>query len=724
MVPHQQVAVSTGTILANGTVGTTPGAGVGNYWTYSISKDGVNFTPPNWPAFSIETQKGFPLTVTYSNELYGQTYASVNLIADQTVHWAAPLGMNMMDMTPYTGPVPVVTHLHGGEVPSESDGGPDGWFTPGNGYTGPSWGNSGTDNIDYYPNSQEAATLWFHDHTLGATRLNVYAGLAGFYFLRGGASEDALHLPGWSGDGKVKEVAPAGTSGTFNPNPYLPEVEIAIQDRMFDTKGQLYFPNLPTNPMIHPFWTPEFVGDIITVNGKTWPYLSVAPRKYRFRILNGSNARTYELNLQTSGGKSPKIYQIGTDGGFLDVPVTIDPLVLAPGERVDVIIDFTASAGKTITIKNNGRTPYSNGAPPNGSTTGRIMQFVVNGTLVGADNSQIPASLRTSPLVKLTNFAGVTNVVPDKTRQLTLNEIMGMGGPLEILVNNSKYVAATTETPTEGKSEVWKIINLTADAHPIHLHLVQFQLVSRQNFQKNAYINAYNALFPGGMPVGGEGPPKPYDFYYNQVTNSGWLGGNPDVTPYLQGGVKAANLNEQGWKDTFIMYPGEVTTVVVRFAPTDKPVTATGPELLFGFDPSLGPGYVWHCHIIDHEDNEMMRPYAVAPSPYRTPPAMPGGDIAGTGSGDQLNGGYVLEQNYPNPVVNETHIRFSIPEESNVQLMILNQLGKEIQTLIDTRAPAGTHVVSLDPSNMADGIYFYRLTAGNFVATKKLIISR
>ena len=164
-------------------------------------------------------------------------------------------------------------------------------------YKGSSWGNGGTDQYYYYPNQQEAATLWWHDHALGATRLNVYAGLAGYYFLKG-ADEENAKLPGWSDDDLVQEVAPSGTSGTFNPNPYLPEIEIAFQDRMFDTYGKLYFPNLPTNPEMHPFWTPEFVGNVITVNGKTWPYLSVAPRKYRFRLLNGSNARFYEIWLQ------------------------------------------------------------------------------------------------------------------------------------------------------------------------------------------------------------------------------------------------------------------------------------------------------------------------------------------------------------------------------------------------------------------------------------------
>ncbi len=526
--PIDQIAVSTGTVLATGTVGTTPGAGLAHLWGYSVS-NGTESRPAYWPAFTIEAQQGSPVNVTYENKLDGETYASVNLIADQTLHWAAPGGMDMMNMTPYTGPVPVVPHLHGGEVASESDGGPDAWFTPGYSIKGPSWGVDGTDEYYHYPNLQEAATLWWHDHALGATRLNVYAGLAGFYFLKGDDEENA-HLPGWSGDDLVQEMAPPGKTGTFNPNPYLPEIEVVFQDRMFDNTGGLYYPNLPPNPMDHPFWTPEFVGDVITVNGKTWPYLSVAPRKYRFRLLNGSNARFYEIWLQdlVSGAMGPQIVQIGTDGGLLDTPVPIvGKLLLSPGERADVVIDFSASApGQVWTLKNSGNTPYPKGGPPKGATLGRIMQFVVNGTMVsgvnptlpGTDKSSIQLPLRLKPLVKLADFVAGTpapGIVVDKKRQLTLNEVMGMGGPLEVLVNNTKWDGngmetpglGETELPVEGTTELWQIINLTADAHPIHLHLVQFQIVSRQKFNVSNYNKAYNAAFVGGAFQPAIGPP-------------------------------------------------------------------------------------------------------------------------------------------------------------------------------------------------------------------------
>jgi len=802
MVKYDQIALSTRTVVNGGIIGgvinpaINPSQGKAHLWVYQISKDGgLTFTPPNWPAFTIEAQKGNALNVTYDNQLVGETYDKVGLIVDQTLHWADPLMlMDPLNINPYLDEIPAVVHLHGGEVPPLSDGGPDSWFTPGN----VKRGHAFNPEPYTYPNTQEAATLWYHDHALGVTRLNVYAGMAGFYFLRG-ADEENAHLPGWSGDDLVKEVAPIGASGTFNPYPYLPEIEIAIQDRMFDTNGQLYFPNLPTNPGIHPFWTPEFVGDIITVNGKTWPYLSVAPRKYRFRILNGSNARTYELWLQNlaTGTFGPVIKQVGTDGGLLDAPVVINPalgqkLILMPGERADVVIDFSTSpAGTVWTVRNSGRTPYPNGGPPNGSTLGRIMQFVVNGLKVDGpdantdviDYSQVPASLRGTPLVKLTNFAGApaTGVTVAKTRQLTLNEVMGMGGPLEILVNNTKWSGRSVDTEhftdgvrpgftpvgsgmhasfyseiiDEGTTEVWKIINLTADAHPIHLHLVQLQLISRQNFNVNNYNKAYNALFPatttvldpmtglpypGGVFIGGYGPPKAYDFYYNN--GAGWLGGNPDVTPYLQGPVKPANPNEKGWKDTFTMYPGQVTTVIARWAPTDKAVTEPYTNLYFGFDPNGGHGYVWHCHIIDHEDNEMMRPYMVVTNknnPNKTIQSAPRSlNVAYAKAGNALSSNavavaenlsesidkVVLGQNYPNPFSRETEIQFSLPESGHVSLVLYNSTGVKIKTLIDAGAPAGVNTVRLDAGSLTEGVYFYQLRVGFISIVKRMVVQK
>jgi spore coat protein A len=773
-VPSNQVAVSTGTVLANGIVGVTPGAGVAHVWAYKIQYGIGAFTDPLWPAYTIEAQRdptgAKALHMSYVNGLGGETYDKVGLIADQTLHWADPLEA-MGSMNPYAGEPPLTVHLHGGEVPPQSDGGPDSWYTPSNAETGHSYNA----NPYLYPNTQEGATLWFHDHALGVTRLNVYAGLAGFYFLRE-VNEDALHLPGWSGDGKVTEVDPA--TGLAARGPYLPEIEIVIQDRMFDQNGGLFYPNLPPNPAIHPFWTPEFVGDVITVNGKTWPYLSVADRQYRFRLLNGSNARFYNLSFPKGG---PRILQIGTDGGFLDQAIDLGngPLLLAPGERADVIVDFSAfppltnKKGKqsfsSFVLTNDARTPFPGGKTASGNTTGRIMKFVVNGGKSGAAAASVATgyALRSGTgLVKLTDFAGspANGVTVDQTRQLTLNEVMGAGGPAEVLVNNTKWsglslgttirpdftavqndpeqqdpdpmmdVTYYSETMDEGSTEVWQIINLTADAHPIHLHLVQFQLMSRQPFDAKGYTAAYDAAFPTGVFLGAYGPPNDY----NVANADGAIGGNPAVSPFLVAGTaRPAFPNENGWKDTFIMYPGEVTTVIARWAPTDKSLTAT--DLNFAFNPDGGHGYVWHCHIIDHEDNEMMRPYNVTPLPgaSRLTFPLPSASIAASGSvadvvetaEDAVQAPAVhvprefgLAQNYPNPFNPTTEIRFSLPQDSHVRLALFNSLGQEVKTLIDDFAPAGYHSVRLDAGNLASGTYFYRIQAGGFVSTKKMVL--
>jgi FtsP/CotA-like multicopper oxidase with cupredoxin domain len=615
----------------------------------------------------IVNQRGAPTPITWVNELGNAGTTGVlayKYSTDQTLHWADPvnMGMNncsMMGGMPmfgsecaqnYSGPVPGVAHLHGGEVPPQLDGGPEAWFTSDGMYQGRGYyslGLPGNNAIYTYPNTQEAGPLWFHDHTLGATRLNVYAGMAGAYFIQ----DPALALPS-------------------NLQPLTEVVPVVLQDRMFDTNGQLFFPADTAANMVwspnpdHPYWVPEFVGDTIVVNGKAWPYLNVQPKRYRFLFLNGSNARTYEVSLtnQATSKAGPVIWVIGTDGGYLDAPVKIDPalqqkLVMMPGERYEVIIDFSGFAGTTLLVNNTGRTPYPRGAPPQGATLAKIMQFrVATGTV--ADNSYNPAAKNAAPLrsgsqkiVRLTNPAKgtlATGVTVQKTRQLSLNEVMGMamtttdpvtglvtnypGGPLEVLVNNTKWAGTDrpdftpitvngvtnyfSELPKEGDTEIWEIVNLTADAHPIHLHLVQFQLLNRQNYNTNNYMAAYNAAFAGGAFIPSMGPPLDYRTA-NNLQSGGKDGGNPDITPYLQGPVQVPAANEAGWKDTVIMFPGQVTRIAVRWAPTDIPVTAGADKLFYPFDPSdnFQYGYVWHCHIIDHEDNEMMRPDVVQPNP-------------------------------------------------------------------------------------------------------------
>ncbi len=633
----------------------------------------------------IVARRGLPTEVTYVNDL--GTSRGTNVLAykygtDQTLHWADPLNdeandcmmkTSMFGVLPpgdpctdnYDGPIAATTHLHGGEVPPAIDGSPDSWFTSDGLHQGHKYysrnveGLPGNAAVYTYPNSQEASPAWFHDHTLGATRLNVYAGLAGGYFV----TDPALSLP--ANLHSVGEVVP-----------------VVIQDRQFDGNGQLFFQAgqaggvLWTPTADHPYWTPEFVGDAIVVNGKAWPYLNVQPRRYRFLFLNGSNARTYELGLQdqATGAVGPKLWVIGNDGGYLDAPVALDPaagqkLVMMPGERYEVIIDFAAHPGANLILKNTGRTPYPFGGPPQGATLGRIMQFrVAPGP--AADASYDPAlgtPLRTGSqtMPRLADpVTGTALVTPALVRQLTLNEVMGMaamvtspvtgaitsypGGPLEILVNNTTWSGVApmvtprtdfspvlvngqttwfSELPAEGSTELWEIVNLTADAHPMHLHLVQFQVLNRQGFATNKYAKAYATAFPvvpeimgclGGVFCPGYGPPLPYDSGLTRALGASrvpLLGGNPDIVPYLQGPVLPPRPQESGWKDTVMTPPGSVTRLLVRWAPTSAPIAATGAALAFPFDPYMNGdfNYVWHCHIIDHEDNEMMRPYLVLP---------------------------------------------------------------------------------------------------------------
>jgi len=618
---------------------TFPSPFTGNYGTYI------------GPVFVAS--RGTPTQVRFINDLTADNIAWRDW-TDQTLHWADPEhseenycnhhivpGQPPQDYCAdhYQGPVPAVPHLHGAETPPVLDGGPDAWFTATGGYHGhayythPGVSAAANEAVYRYLNTQEAAMIWFHDHLLGGTRLNVYAGIAGAYAL----IDSDLDLP--------TGLHPVGLQqGASSPVDYL--IPIVLQDRSFDTEGQLYFPNVGINPE-HPYWVPEFEGDTIVVNGVAWPYLNVEARRYRFLYINGSNARGYELFIEdpVTKVKGPPMWQIGTDGGYLDEPVKIDPtapkgqlqkLVLMPGERADVIVDFSGLAGQTLLMRNTAHHPYDKGTPPDGATLGRVMVFRVGPGPV-TDASYDPASgipLR-PPMVRLVDPAAgtlATGVTADKTRQLTLNEVIGPGGPLEILVNNTKWdgmssypttfpggvrddftpvsVGGVTEyyseLPDEGDTEVWEIVNLTADFHPIHTHLTQFQLINRQKFNTKKYDKAYNAAFPGGVYIPAYGPPLNYN-----TGNLNALGGNPDVTPFLQGPAMPPNANEAGWKDTVQMAPGEVTRIAVRFAPTDTPAGTSGA---FPFDPNAnGHGFVWHCHIVDHEDNEMMRPYKVNP---------------------------------------------------------------------------------------------------------------
>jgi FtsP/CotA-like multicopper oxidase with cupredoxin domain len=573
-------------------------------WSYGSVNHPGSF---NYPAFTVEATWRKPVRVKWINDLVDASgnYLAHLLPVDQTVHWANPPGGDGgrdghgMDPTPYTGPVPIVTHLHGGHSSEESDGYAEAWYLPAannipsgyarvgsfydtfrskaEGLLGQPWTPGSA--VFEYDNDQRAATMWYHDHTLGMTRSNVYAGPAGFYLLRGGPS-DAVggRLPG-----------PAPTLGD-RPGTRYYEIPIAIQDRSFNADGSLFYPDnraffegldpaqlqIPFIPEdacggpsdISPIFNPEFFGNTMVVNGKTWPFLEVEQRRYRFRFLNGCNSRFLLLELSNE----LPFWQIGTEGGFLPAPLEVERLLLGPAERADVIVDFTnVGVGTEIILKNLGPDePFGGGEPPGDfdqadpETTGQVMQFrVVPAT--GPDTSTPPDRLRLPRIGPLP--------VATTTRQVSLNEVDSETvlvstdadgnivldcengepfGPKEALLGTLAGGAgvplgwddAITENPAVGATEVWEMHNFTEDAHPIHIHEILFEVVNREVIETGAVRD-----------------PEPWE-----------LGSR---------------------KDTVIAYPGEITRVKATY--------------------DRGGLFVWHCHIVEHEDHEMMRPYRIGP---------------------------------------------------------------------------------------------------------------
>jgi FtsP/CotA-like multicopper oxidase with cupredoxin domain len=575
-------------------------------WSYGAADDPRTFF---YPAYTIEAVAERPLRVKWINGLVDRrgAYLPHLLPIDQTLHWANPPGgvtgrdMHGSSAKPYTGPVPLVPHLHGGHTFDDSDGFPEAWFLPAatdipsgyategtwynffaakySGRTGDHWEPGSA--TSQYSNDQRATTLWYHDHALGMTRANVYAGLAGFYLIRGGTSDlQTGLLPG-----------PAPSLGDPDGTNYY-EIPIVIQDRAFDASGLLFYPDsraffeelhkgqlqIPFSPEyacdgppdVPPIWNPEFFGNVMVVNGRSWPSLDVEPRRYRFRFLNGCNSRTLILKFANSG---LRFWQIGGDGGFMPAPVELGELLLGPAERADVVVDFTGLPEKTeLTLINvgpdepfGGGEPDSDFDPADPESTGLVMQFRIV-SLRSEDSSTSPRNLvmpSRTPLdassftrrVSLNELESSTVEVFASTRAIRLacdNPEASAFGPTAGLLgtvdaggspNPLRWDDGLTENPNPGATETWEIHNHTADAHPVHLHMVQFDVLERAD-----------------ILTGVARPPEPW---------------------------------ETGPKDTVLALPGEITRVKATF--------------------DLAGQYVWHCHILEHEDNEMMRPYSVGP---------------------------------------------------------------------------------------------------------------
>ncbi|MEN6440307.1 MAG: multicopper oxidase domain-containing protein [Syntrophobacter sp.] len=684
-------------------------------WSYGKAEDrhDLNYTAPmplsdpgattfNYPALTIEATQNQLTKVRWINQLFDPAtgnYLPHLLPVDRTLHWANVELLTCSDggvhtdcrpsitdnpasvlQAPYTGPVPMVTHVHGAHVNPESDGYPEAWWLPAaNNLAGFATKGGLYDQFDRtntwpgsalfgYYNTQHASTIWYHDHGLGITRVNVYAGPAGFWLIRGANRSEPDKV-----SGVLPGPAPAlGEDPNFDAavRSKIREIPIAIQDRTFKPDGSLFFPAnrayfeglnkaggtsptlaipfIPDSSTINgqpsdvsPIHNPEFFGNTMVVNGTTWPVYNVAQAKYRFRFLNGCNARTLFLKIAANpaatrpAGPALQFHQIGSDGGLLPAPATLDFVRIGPAERADVIIDFsTIASGTSVYLINEGPDmPYGGGLPvtdfppadPN--TTGQVMKFVVDGNLNGASPTDNTASDPASLV-----FQPRQNLVPAKTRQVSLNEMdspvifveydqtgafyhdvapfsgknnvvecdpknftptvpgnvclpygptstmvgtvqpdpLGSGGNIGVPLmwtdtsgvskmlkvftksNGAAVMVPLTETPNLNDVEEWEIWNFTVDAHPIHLHLVEFQVVNRE---------ATVSSGPGAFSLTGVTTPP-----------EAW---------------------ETGWKDTVIAPPGFVTRIKAKF--------------------NVAGLYVWHCHIIDHEDNEMMRPMGVIP---------------------------------------------------------------------------------------------------------------
>ena len=478
----------------------------------------------SWPGPTIEAQSGEPLNINWISRLP----ATHLLPIDHSIHGAEsslPAVRN-------------VTHVHGACVLPDDDGYPEAWFTA-QGEHGPH-GPKFIRRPSSYPNCQPSTTLWYHDHCLGITRLNVYTGLTGFYLIRDEA-EKALNLP----------------QGEF-------EVPLMLQDRLFHHDGSLYYPKVINGPQEHPIWIQELFGDYNCVNGKVTPFLEVEPRKYRFRILNAANSRFYHLRLfnadvtgkiQNEAFDVPSFQQIGTDGGLLPAPLELRYLLIGPAERFDVIIDFSGFEGKSFSLINDAPAPYTMGGQ---YLAEDVMLFKVTKSLSVEDTSSLPDTLVPfEPLNPTYATRERLLLVSEKERPSDRYVIIG-------LLGNARWHEPITEDPKAGSTEIWSFINTTGDVHPLHVHLVQFHVLNRQTFDVPIYQQTGKLVFTS-RPMAPESNERP------------------------------------ARKDTIKSYPGYVTRVIMRFdLPHGAPVLP-GQELL----------YVWHCHILEHEDNEMMRPYKV-----------------------------------------------------------------------------------------------------------------
>jgi spore coat protein A len=572
----------------------------------------------NAPSLTIEADWNRPVRVKWINDLVDGSggYLPHLLAVDPTLHWANPPGGTAgrdtrptFTSTPesYTGPVPMCTHVHGAVgVGDESDGYAEAWYLPAandipDGYaTEGTWydffaGKAGTNlSVTWgpgyatfeYPNMNRASTIWYHDHTLGMTRLNVYAGPAGFYIIRGGPDGDMAVLDSNTGLPAVLPGPAPKANDKFPPNKTYYEIPIAIQDRSFNVDGSLFYPDtraffdgateldpgyIPDTDL-SPIWNPEFFGNMMMVNGNTWPYQVVEQRRYRLRFLNGCQSRFLILDFNQIPGV--EVWAIGNEGGFLATPVNLTAtndncLLMALAERADLIVDFTNVPVGNYVLANVGPDePFGGGVPDldfdvsDPASTGQIMQFNVVPAVAPDPTTPpqflqlpvitpLPPEVRTRPLALLEEGSTVW----DGPAEAVLGTVAGDPNVAPGVWAKRLWMDPVTENPGVGDTEIWEIYNATADAHPMHIHEIVFEVINRQDIFVDEDAGTVEVV-PGSLPTGPES----------------W---------------------ETGFKDTVTSYPGQVTRVRAQFNTPGQ--------------------YVWHCHIVEHEDNEMMRPFRIGP---------------------------------------------------------------------------------------------------------------
>ena len=369
-------------------------------------------------------------------------------------------------------PARIVTHLHGGENHPQFDGTPLQWFTR-DGASGPHYI---TDTFTYY-NEQRASMVWYHDHALGNTRTNVYAGLAGAYIIR----DD-------------QDTGEPGNPLGLPAGPY--EIPLVLQDKTFNADGSMFYPTEGVTAH-HPQWVPEFFGDVAVVNAKIWPFVDVEPRRYRLRIVNGSQSRFYNLQfVNEKSGRALPFTQIGTDGRLLRAPVRMSRLLIAPGERADLIVDFAGRRNASFIVTNNARAPYPMGGR---ATLSQLLKIRVNRPLQGRDATTQPTDLELPARAALRPLGHPRPTSLGDTRP-------GHRGADHPQRRGCPYLDAdglpsVTTKPKHGATEDWLLVNTTADTHPIHLHLVTFEVIDRRPFDVAAYDHATQAITYTGPAV-------------------------------------------------------------------------------------------------------------------------------------------------------------------------------------------------------------------------------